>query len=151
MNNLLLIFTFLLGYLINMYYITVLYHRCLAHNSCTIGKNFTRWVFFSGIWVTGIDPKAWVCMHRMHHSHSDKLEDPHSPLNVGIWGVFRAQYQSYRKIIEKLKNQDSIYTSIVSDLTSPIHWLQSKKNLGFIPYLVQFILSIIIGFYVAHP
>jgi hypothetical protein len=38
-----------------------------------------RMLLAVGNWLTGLDPKAWVVMHRMHHEHSDTPKDPHSP------------------------------------------------------------------------
>jgi fatty-acid desaturase len=31
-------------------------------------------------------PARWVMVHRMHHQHSDKQPDPHSPLVNWFWG-----------------------------------------------------------------
>jgi stearoyl-CoA desaturase (delta-9 desaturase) len=85
------LFVFLCGYGLNMFYITVLYHRGLAHGSVTLRSWVRALVTWTGNWLTGVDPKAWSCMHRMHHLHSDTPLDPHSPAHQGLVGVALGQ------------------------------------------------------------
>ena len=77
---------FAAAYLLNITYISVFYHRALAHRAIDMGPRMRRFVVATGPWITGMDPKAWVCMHRLHHVHSDTEKDPHSPVFVGIPG-----------------------------------------------------------------
>lgn len=61
---------FAAGYLVNMFFITVLYHRGLTHSALELSPALTRIVGRWGVWCTGLEPKAWACMHRLHHQFS---------------------------------------------------------------------------------
>ncbi len=129
-------FHFAVGYGLNIFYITVLYHRGLAHGAVKLRPRLRKWVIFSGNWVTGLDPKGWVCMHRLHHAHSDTAEDPHSPIPRGIWSVFFKQLSSYRRVLVGLERGRTRYTSVVADLEFPIHFL-NRRGLWYLPYLLH--------------
>lgn len=107
---------FVAMYVLNMLYITVFYHRGLAHGAVRM-KPWLRWVVaHTGNWVTGLDPKGWSCMHRLHHQHSDTAEDPHSPKNGGLLNVFGAQLRSYQRVLIGLMRCERKYTVVVRDL-----------------------------------
>ncbi|NOQ84816.1 MAG: hypothetical protein GQ551_12470, partial [Myxococcales bacterium] len=55
---------FLVAYLINTTIITVFYHRGLAHNAVELQPWARNFAARYGIWLTGLDAKGWVCMHR---------------------------------------------------------------------------------------
>src|SRR5436309_1429037 len=93
---------FLAAYTLNILYITVFYHRALTHRAVTLHPALEKMVLLTGSWVTGLDPKGWACMHRLHHSHSDTVRDPHSPIPGGIWSVLFAQLRSYNKTLAAL-------------------------------------------------
>ncbi|MBW2548988.1 MAG: fatty acid desaturase, partial [Deltaproteobacteria bacterium] len=85
---------FLVAYLINTTIITVFYHRGLAHNAVELQPWARNFAARYGIWLTGLDAKGWVCMHRKHHTHSDTPEDPHSPVHYGVFGLLLGQLKS---------------------------------------------------------
>src|SRR5688572_27949779 len=104
---------FAVAYGLNIIYMSVFYHRGFTHGAFTMRPGLRRFVLSTGCWVTGLDPKAWVCMHRLHHLHSDGEEDPHSPHQVGVLGVFRAQLMSYIRALRGLAVGRERYTSVV--------------------------------------
>ena len=110
------IFCFFFGYTINMFYISVLYHRALTHKSIELGPLMTKWLGLTGVWFTGLDPKTWACMHRLHHMYSDTDKDPHSPARFGVIGVWISQYKSYIEIQNKLLSQDKELCLLVKDI-----------------------------------
>ncbi len=118
---------FIAAYLVNSVYMTVFYHRGLCHNAVTLSPRMRRFVISTGNWVTSLDPKGWVCMHRMHHEFSDTVDDPHSPTNSSILGVFRAQHKSYERVLVGLYRNDPHFTDHVNDLDFPVHWLNTKR------------------------
>ena len=61
------------------------YHRLLTHR----GYKVPRWLEYvlavcATLSLEG-GPLAWVTTHRMHHQHTDKAGDPHSPREGGWW------------------------------------------------------------------
>src|SRR6478735_2429383 len=97
---------FVAGYVLNMFYISILYHRGLAHKSVILGPRMLWLIEKTGVWVTGLDPVSWVLMHRVHHLYSDQEKDPHSPKNGGIFSVWKSQYNSYLYFMERMKKRD---------------------------------------------
>jgi stearoyl-CoA desaturase (delta-9 desaturase) len=65
--------------------ITVGFHRLLAHRAFRT----PRWVRFllaaAGCTALQKGPLWWVIHHRLHHRHSDKPGDPHSPVVDSLW------------------------------------------------------------------
>lgn len=110
------------------------YHRGLAHGAVRIHPLFRRLLLASGCWLTGIDPKAWVVMHRLHHAASDTPDDPHSPMNVGALGILGEQLRSYNRVLLGLERNEEKYTSLGRDLERswPI-----RSGMWFLPYLLH--------------
>ena len=61
------------------------YHRLLTHRSYKVPRfvEYTLAVF--GTLALEGGPLFWVGTHRIHHQHSDKPGDPHSPRDGGWW------------------------------------------------------------------
>jgi stearoyl-CoA desaturase (Delta-9 desaturase) len=124
------------GYALNLLYITIFYHRAVTHRALQLRPGLRRFVVATGNWVTGLDLKAWVCMHRIHHANADGPDDPHSPANVGILGVALAQLRSYERILIGLARHDQALMAVVQDLDFEVNWLNRRK-LWYLPYLVH--------------
>jgi fatty-acid desaturase len=66
--------------------INLCYHRLLTHRGLTCPK----WLEYSfatlGVCSMQDTPARWVAVHRRHHEHADRQEDPHSPLVNFLWG-----------------------------------------------------------------
>jgi len=71
--------------------ITITYHRYLTHKSFSMPK-WCEYLFsfFGAMGGTG-STIGWVAVHKIHHKHSDKLGDPHSPHMLG-WRIFVSAY-----------------------------------------------------------
>ena len=136
---------FLFGYLVNIFYITVLYHRGLTHNAVILSPMAKFLVQHTGNWVTGIDPKSWACMHRFHHIHSDTIKDPHSPVHQGVFGVWLGQHKSYEKILRNLIRKEAATIAIVEDIDFDVSYLNRKK-LWFVPHIIHFFIGILLSF-----
>ena len=135
---------FLAAYLLNVFYISVLYHRGLTHGAVRL-RPFTRsLVVHTGNWVTGLDPKGWSCMHRLHHLHSDTELDPHSPRHNGILPLMLVQLRSYNRILVKLLRKEPATTRVVQDLDFDVNWL-NRKGLWGLPYLLHLGIALAIG------
>ena len=73
-------------YLFGMLGITLGYHRLLTHRSLRTPLWFERILATLGVCCLQETPARWVAIHRMHHQHSDKQADPHSPRAGFMWG-----------------------------------------------------------------
>lgn len=138
------------GYLLNIFYITVFYHRGLAHGSVTLSPLVAKWIALTGNWFTGIDPKAWACMHRLHHQHSDTKADPHSPIHQGVFGLLMGQLRSYKRVLKRLIAGDPKFTRVVEDIPFEVHYL-NRSRLWFLPYALHASLAVVIAFVSASP
>lgn len=135
---------FAFGYALNGLTITIGYHRALAHNAVQLHP-LLRWLLLhSGNWITGLDPKGWVVMHRLHHAHSDTPDDPHSPVNVGMAGILREQLSSYRRVMVGLMKGNPKYTDHAKDLDFELSWL-NRRGLWMLPYLTHAAVGLVIG------
>jgi fatty-acid desaturase len=135
---------FVAAYLLNIVTVSVGYHRGLAHQAVHLGPRSRQVLVTMGNWVSGLDPKAWVVMHRLHHAHSDTPLDPHSPVNVGIAGIVMEQLRSYERVIIGLAKKDPAYTKYAVDLDFRLSWL-NRKGLWFVPYMLHAIVGVFLA------
>src|SRR5919206_4957854 len=76
---------------------TVYLHRTLAHRAVTL-RPTVAFVFRLVTWITtGLRPREWVAVHRLHHAHTDEEGDPHSPQLMGYAKVQFGNPYLYRK------------------------------------------------------
>ena len=132
-------------YLITITYTSVFYHRAFTHGAITLRPWFRRFVIATGPWVTGMDIKAWSCMHRLHHRYSDTKRDPHSPVHVGFWGVLVAQLRGYERVCAGLQDGRRPYTSVVADLDFPLSWGQRHKGFWWVPFGILVTIGIVLA------
>ncbi len=132
---------FLLAYLLNILTITVGYHRGLAHGAVKLHPRLRRLVIAGGSWVTGLDPKAWSVMHRMHHAYSDTPEDPHSPVNVGILGIGLEQLRSYERVLRGLNRGDPEFTKHAHGLDFELNWVNRTRR-WYLPYAAHALVAV---------
>src|SRR5438128_103738 len=71
--------------LYGMFGITLCYHRILTHQGLTIPKWLEHIFAILGVCSLQDTPARWVAVHRLHHQHSDRQDDPHSPLVNFLW------------------------------------------------------------------
>lgn len=65
--------------------INICYHRLLTHRSFHTPRWLERSFAVLALCCLEGSPITWVANHRMHHQHSDKEEDPHSPVIAFLW------------------------------------------------------------------
>ncbi len=65
--------------------ITLCYHRILTHQGLVIPKPLEHFFALLGVCCLQDTPARWVAVHRLHHRHSDRQPDPHSPLVNFFW------------------------------------------------------------------
>lgn len=77
---------FIGNYIFGSLGINLAYHRILTHGSLTVPKWLEHTFAIFGVCSMQDAPARWVAIHRMHHQHSDKRPDPHSPWVDFFWG-----------------------------------------------------------------
>ncbi len=78
---LLLLFICLHWYL-SLFFQSFFHHRYAAHNHCSMSGSWEKFFFICCFITQGssyISASSYGMMHRLHHAHTDKQEDPHSP------------------------------------------------------------------------
>jgi stearoyl-CoA desaturase (Delta-9 desaturase) len=141
---------FLFGYLVSMIYTSIFYHRALAHDSVFLSNRMKKLIGLTGMIITGIDPKGWICMHRLHHQHSDTPLDPHSPSHTGFWYTFIKQHKSFEFILIRLMKHDQKYERVVSDIPFEVHYL-NRAGLWYLPFVAHAIIGFTISMYLQIP
>jgi fatty-acid desaturase len=61
------------------------YHRLHTHRGYKTSRAFEYFLAICGTMAMEGGPIFWVATHRVHHRHSDKDGDPHSPNEGGFW------------------------------------------------------------------
>ena len=83
--------------------VTIFLHRTQAHRGIDLHPVVSHF-FRAWLWLTtGMVTKEWVAIHRKHHAKCDTVEDPHSPVIHGHWGVLRFGVDMYRKESKNLE------------------------------------------------
>src|SRR5437764_1105172 len=62
------------------------FHRLLTHRSFRCPRWVEHTFAVLGVCSLQDSPARWVMIHRLHHQHSDRQPDPHSPLVSWFWG-----------------------------------------------------------------
>ena len=135
------IVVFVITYCISMTFTSVFYHRALTHKALILPAWVTSFIGKFAMPIIGIDPKTWICMHRLHHQHSDTELDPHSPVNHGPYKIFFTQHNAFEKICVNLLRKNKKYTSIVDDIPFDVHWL-TKKGLWWTPFAAHALIGV---------
>lgn len=66
--------------------INLCYHRLLTHRGLVCPKWLEHSFAVLGVCSMQDTPARWVAVHRRHHEHADRQDDPHSPLVDFFWG-----------------------------------------------------------------
>ena len=135
---------FFSAYLLNIFYITVLYHRGLTHGAVKLRPPAMKLLEYTGNWVTGLDPKGWALMHRLHHAHSDTALDPHSPSHHNLFALMLVQLKSYNGLLVKLLKKSEPETKLMKDVPFDVSWL-NKRGLWALPYIIHALVWVAIG------
>ena len=135
---------FVAAYAVTIITTSVGYHRGLTHGAVTLHPLVKRFLMTWGMWLIGIDAAAWVCMHRLHHEHSDTEQDPHSPRNVSALGIFKAQLDGYDRALAGLKSGAEPYATLGKGLR--LSW-PNRSGLWGLPYLLHVVVGIVVGYF----
>lgn len=73
------------SYWLRMFAITAFYHRYFAHRAFRTSRLVQFFFALIGASATQRGPLWWAAHHRLHHKHSDRDLDPHSPRTGFFW------------------------------------------------------------------
>jgi len=85
--------------------VTVYLHRGMAHRALDFHPILSHFFRFWMWLTTGQNTKAWAAIHRKHHAKCETIEDPHSPVAMGLKKVFWQGAELYRA---EAKNQETL-------------------------------------------
>ena len=121
--------------------VTIGYHRLLTHRGFSCPKWFEHTLATLGMCNLQDSPARWVAIHRMHHQHSDKQPDPHSPLVNLFWGHIGWVVCRHRKL-----DRTSHYESYVRDLLRDPFYLRLERHGGwFLVFIIHALLFTVAG------
>jgi len=61
------------------------YHRLITHRGYKVPKLVEYFLITCGTLTLEGGPIEWVVTHRIHHAHTDRENDPHTPRHGGWW------------------------------------------------------------------
>ena len=61
------------------------YHRLITHRGYRVPKLIEYFLVTCGTLALEGGPIQWVVTHRIHHAHTDRAGDPHTPREGGWW------------------------------------------------------------------
>jgi stearoyl-CoA desaturase (delta-9 desaturase) len=118
------------------------YHRMLTHTAASFPKFLERLWVLCGVCSLEGSPLWWVCVHRMHHQHSDDDDDPHSPQKSFFWGHMQWIYTA-----DPRQRSLATFEKYTPDLiTDPfLRWLH-RGNKWVLVYFLHAVLIAALGF-----
>lgn len=125
--------------------ITIGYHRLLTHRSFQTPKWFEHLLAILGICCMQDTPARWVCIHRMHHVHSDERPDPHSPRVNIFWS-----HMGWLMFINRDTYSVASLQKFAKDLLRDPFYLKLETNpfRQFVYILMQIPVFFLIGFFI---
>lgn len=126
--------------------ITVGYHRLLTHRGFSCPKWLEHGFAILGMCNLQDSPARWVAIHRMHHQHSDKQPDPHSPLVNFLWG-----HMGWVVIRNRDLDRTSHYERYVRDLLrDPFYLALERRGSWFFLFLAHAVVITLVGAVVGY-
>lgn len=109
-HNIRILVFFLLHRYISVFFQSFFHHRYAAH-AMFVMKKWRERVFHFLAWATQwtsyLVPSAYAVLHRLHHKHSDTIDDPHSPIFFqDIFGLMNRTRKIYMDIMYNNKYVD---------------------------------------------
>jgi fatty-acid desaturase len=121
--------------------ITLGYHRLLAHRSVVVPRWLEHGLALFAQCSLQDTPAKWVTVHRMHHVHSDKQADPHSPMVTFMWSHF--EWLFYHNTATRTIGSMQKYAHDI--LQDPFYMRLEKSYLGPMIYLAHLLMYPIVG------
>jgi stearoyl-CoA desaturase (delta-9 desaturase) len=133
-------------FVFGMFGITIGYHRLLTHRGFSCPKWLEHGLAILGMCNLQDSPARWVAIHRMHHQHSDKQPDPHSPLVSFLWG-----HMGWVVVRNRDLDRTSHYERYVRDLLrDPFYLALERRGSWFFVFLLHAAVITLLGAVVGY-
>jgi len=100
-------------YLYSSVGVSMMMHRFWTHKGFEFSNKIVQKIFTLIAILAGRgSPLAWVYIHRLHHAHSDTVDDPHSPKFVGFrfFGLKSTKVENIKLfVIKDLMTKEHIF------------------------------------------
>lgn len=121
--------------------ISLCYHRILTHQGFDCPKWLEHIFALLGVCCLQDTPARWVAIHRLHHQHSDRRSDPHSPLVNFFWSHLGWVLVQHRE-----HSQVKFYEQYARDILRDPLYFQLERNLAwFWVYALHALLYFVAG------
>jgi stearoyl-CoA desaturase (delta-9 desaturase) len=134
-----LLATILLYWLTTGLGISMGYHRLHTHRSYRIPLGLEYFFAVCGALTLEGGPISWVATHRLHHQHSDRANDPHSPRDGAWWS-----HAGWILTGEAVHNNTRLTAKYAPDLAKHRFYLW-LNNYHWVPMIVLGLLLQLIG------
>lgn len=122
--------------------ISVCFHRMLSHRAFKCPKWLEYFFATCGVCLAQESPVRWVAVHRRHHQHTDRRDDPHSPLVNFLWGHFE-----WVVVKNDALSTSGFYDKYARDmLRDPYYFFLERGGMWFWVYVAHAALIFGLGF-----
>lgn len=115
------------------------FHRLLTHRGYRVPKIVEYFLVTCGTLAVEGGPIDWVTTHRIHHAHTDRQGDPHTPRDGGWWAhigwVVRGTAQDH---------SPAAHQRYASDLTKDRYYLW-LNNFHVVPPIILAVALLVFG------
>lgn len=118
-------------------------HRKLTHRSFDCPRWLEYALVTAAMLTLQTHPLGWVANHRIHHGHSDKEKDPHTP-RKGFW------YSYLGWVVDDLSTDPDAYKTYCRDLAQDRYYLWLLRY-RFVPHALLLALIVAVWGWQAVP
>lgn len=135
---------------INVFLVSAVYHRGAAHRACRFHPTFHVLLRLWGWLFLGSGTRTWAWVHRLHHAHSDRAEDPHSPNKPGesLWSIGRQSIGAFRAVSRE-PERPAFLGDLPDDALERFFEWDFRQNMGVtglrFPILIGLIVAVWVG------
>jgi stearoyl-CoA desaturase (delta-9 desaturase) len=119
---------FVAFYAIQMFGITLGFHRYAAHKSFKTSRFFEGVLMIAGSMALEGPLSFWVSTHRRHHRYADELGDPHSPNLSGTGPLAKLKGLWYAHIPWMFSDQESRVNVFAPDVLRDRHLFNYSRT-----------------------
>jgi stearoyl-CoA desaturase (delta-9 desaturase) len=129
-------------YLVGTLGIGVGYHRLLTHRGFACPLWLEHILSTLGVLSLQDSPARWVAIHRVHHQHSERQPDPHSPLVNFLWS-----HVGWLVCVNRDHYNVKFYQRYVPDLLrDPLYIRYERSYFWFTTYIISCVIYYLVGF-----